>query len=226
MHILLVADNLQFSESIKHGLAENGFCVTVASQDMIDDAIEIQNEFKLIILDLAVSEQSGLSVCEMLRRRGLQAPIFLLGQIEEVEECILGLDLGANDYLLKPFDVRHLCARIRVLLSRKGHAFALHLKTRDLVLDPVTRKVHRGEDEIELTPREYTLLEYMMRHPGRALSREMLRDQVWKYDFDTGTNIIDVYINYLRRKIDGNADTPLIKTVRGVGYALQLNGYA
>ncbi|MBT4141395.1 MAG: response regulator transcription factor [Candidatus Latescibacteria bacterium] len=225
MQILLVADDQQFAGAIKHGLMENGFCVTVVSQYLVEEATALQNKFELIILDLAVSEQSGLSVCEALRRRGLQTPIFLLGQIEDVEDCILGLDLGANDYLLKPFDAPELCARIRVALSRKGHPFAVHLKARDLVLDPITRKVRRGGDEVELTPKEYTLLEYMMRHPGRALSREVLRDQVWNYGFDTGTNVIDVYINYLRRKIDSNAENPMIETVRGVGYALQPNGY-
>ncbi|MFT5365330.1 MAG: DNA-binding response OmpR family regulator [Candidatus Latescibacterota bacterium] len=222
MQILLVADDTKFAGCIKHGLMEKGFCVTVACT--FGEAAALQSDYKMVILDMAVSEQSGLDVCKALRRQGLQTPILLLADVEGVEDCIHGLDMGANDYLLKPFDLLALLTRIRVIMSRKGYAYALHLRARDLVLDPITRKVRRGEEDVDLTPREYTLLEYMMRHQGRVLSREVLRDQVWRYDFDTGTNVVDVYINYLRRKIDHHASSQMIKTVRGVGYALHPNG--
>jgi len=227
MHILLVVDDKVFATCVQVGLEKNGFWATIAKKDLLDHARVLDDCYTLIIVDIAVSEQSGLSVCQLLRKQGLQAPILLFSDVDHVEDCIVGLDLGASDYLLKPFDVHELVARISVLLRRTKSAYALHLRAEDLVLDPVTRKVKRGEREVDLTPREYSLLEYMMRHQGHVLSRKILRDHVWDYDFDTGTNVIDVYVNYLRRKLSGDLnDTklPLIQTVRGVGYVFQPGG--
>ena len=133
----------------------------------------------------------------------------------------MGLHRGADDYLVKPFNLDALKGAIRVLLGRNGYAYSVCLTARDVELDPITRRVRRAGEDLDLTPREFSLLEYLMRHQGHILSRTVLRDRVWNHDFDTGTNVIDVYINYLRRKIDDNADHPLIQTVRGVGYKIE-----
>lgn len=227
MQILLVVDDKVFATRVQVGLEENGFCATIAKKELLDHARVLDDCYTLIIVDIAVSEQSGLSVCQLLRKQGLQAPILLFSDVDHIDDCIVGLDFGVSDYLLKPFDVPELVARIRVLLSRNKSSYTFHLRAEDLVLDPVTRKVKRGEREVDLTPREYSLLEYMMRHQGRVLSRKILRDHVWDYGFDTGTNVVDVYVNYLRRKLSGDLnDTklPLIQTVRGVGYVFQSGG--
>ncbi|MGA1198884.1 MAG: response regulator transcription factor [Candidatus Latescibacterota bacterium] len=224
MQILLVVEDDVFATQVKVGLEEKGFCVTLVTQGLLGHAHVIAGCYQLIMVDIEVSEQSGVSVCQLLRKQGLQTPILLFSDLDHVEDCIVGLDLGVNDYLLKPFDLPELVARIRVLLSRKGSPHAFYLRAEDLVLDPVTRKVKRGEREVDLTPREFSLLEYMMRHQGRVLSRKILRDHVWHYNFDTGTNVIDVYVNYLRQKLSDDTHLPLIQTVRGVGYVFQPGG--
>jgi DNA-binding response OmpR family regulator len=208
MHILFVAKDVIFAEHIKLGLVEKGFNLVLSFPEENWEAIAIQSDCELVILDIAISRPLCIRSIQSLRRRGFRSPILLLADVADVEACISGLDMGANDFLLNPFDLHALLTRIRELLGRKDLMSVPSLKARDLELDPLTRRVKRSGDDVELAPREFTLLEYMIGNPGQVLSRAVLRVQVWRCKFDTGTNVVDVYITYLRRKIDGYADTP------------------
>jgi DNA-binding response OmpR family regulator len=164
---------------------------------------------------------NGLQVLKKLRGEKVPTPVLLLTVRATIEDKVLGLDSGADDYLTKPFAFQELLARIRALLRRKAEAGPPLLRFADLVLDPARRLVTRGEEKIELTSKEFSLLEYFLRNPGRVLSRAMISEHVWDYDFDTESNVIDVYVNYLRRKVDSGREKKLIHTVRGAGYVLK-----
>jgi DNA-binding response OmpR family regulator len=175
----------------------------------------------LIILDIALPKIDGLQVLKKLRERNVRTPVLLLTVRATIEDKVLGLDSGADDYLTKPFVFQELLARIRALLRRKPEAGPPLLRVDNLVLDPARHLVTRGGERIDLTSKEFALLEYLMRNAGRVLTRAMISEHVWDYDFDTETNIIDVYVNYLRRKIDSGGEKKLIHTVRGSGYVLK-----
>jgi DNA-binding response OmpR family regulator len=176
----------------------------------------------LIILDLNLPGKDGLSVLQELRKKKVATPVLLLTVRTAIEDKVIGLDTGADDYLTKPFAFQELLARVRALLRRQTDAEAPLLKVADLTLDPARRLVFRGEEKIELTTKEFALLDYFMRNPDRVLTRTMIGDHVWDYDFDPMTNVIDVYVNYLRKKIETGRESKLIHTIRGVGYVLKV----
>ena len=175
----------------------------------------------LIILDIRLPKMDGLRVLQALRQEKMSMPVLLLTVRATIEDKVLGLDAGADDYLTKPFAFQELVARVRALLRRRPEMAPTVLQVGDLILDPARRTVTRGGDKITLTPREFTLLDYFMRNPGRVLTRTMIAEHVWDYAFDTSTNVIDVYVNYLRKKIDADREPKLLQTVRGVGYVLK-----
>jgi len=176
----------------------------------------------LIVLDIQLPKMDGLQVLKDLRQQKVASPVLLLTVRATLEDKVLGLDLGADDYLSKPFAFQELVARIRALLRRRAETKSAVLQVADLILDPARRIVKRGDEKIDLSPREFSLLDYFMRNPGRVLTRTMIIEHVWDYDFDTDTNVIDVYVNYLRKKIDAGGEPKLIHTVRGVGYVMKV----
>jgi heavy metal response regulator len=221
MRILVVEDERKVAQFIKKGLEEEGYAVDLASDGEEGLAMALDGVHDLIVLDIALPKMDGLRVLRKLREEKALTPVLLLTVRATIEDKVLGLDSGADDYLTKPFAFQELLARIRALLRRKAEAGAPLLRFADLVLDPARRLVTRGEEKIELTSKEFSLLEYFLRNPGRVLSRAMISEHVWDYDFDTESNVIDVYVNYLRRKIDSGRKKKLIQTVRGAGYVLK-----
>jgi DNA-binding response OmpR family regulator len=177
----------------------------------------------LILLDIQLPRIDGLTVLRELRRLKIATPVLLLTVRATIEDKVLGLDSGADDYLTKPFAFEELVARVRALLRRRSEAGEPILRVGDLTLDPSRRTVHRGNARIDLTAREFSLLDYFMRNPGRVLTRTMIIEHVWDYNFDPMTNVVDVYVNYLRKKIDLDGKPSLIHTVRGAGYVLKVN---
>lgn len=220
MRILVVEDEKKVASFVKKGLEEESYAVDVSYDGMEGGYLAETNPYDLIILDIMLPGKNGLAVLRELRDKGINTPILLLTAKGSVEDKVTGLNAGADDYLAKPFVFSELLARIRSLLRRGGEKAPV-LKFADLTMDPVTRKVTRGEVDIELTSKEYALLEYLMRRPNQVLTRTMISEHVWESDFDTFTNVIDVYVNYLRNKIDKGFDKKLIQTVRGVGYILK-----
>ena len=221
MRLLVVEDEKKVSSFIKKGLEEEGYAVDAAHDGEEGLYMALDNVHDLIILDIQLPKMDGLQVLQEIRRQKVKTPVLLLTVRATIEDKVLGLDSGADDYLTKPFAFQELVARLRALLRRRTEAESTVLKIADLVLDPARRTVLRGEEKIDLSPREFSLLDYFMRNPGRVLTRTMITEHVWDYDFDTDTNVIDVYVNYLRKKIDSNRDPGLIQTVRGVGYVLR-----
>ena len=219
--ILLVEDEINIASFIERGLREFGHTVTVA-HDGTSGWELLQNEaFDLLILDIIMPGTNGLDLCRQYRQReGYQTPIVMLTALGTTEDIVKGLDAGADDYLVKPFSFQELEARIKALLRRGKESPALQLTCNDLVLDCNTRRAQRGEFTIDLTVKEYRLLEYFMTHQGTVLSRLTLLKDVWDKNFDTNTNVVDVYVNYLRNKIDKDFETKLIHTVVGMGYIM------
>ena len=220
MRILVVEDEKKVASFIKKGLEEEGYAVDVAVDGDEGLGMAFERVHDLLILDIRLPKMDGLQVLQALRRDSLTTPVLLLTVRATIEDKVLGLDAGADDYLTKPFAFQELVARVRALLRRRAEAEPTVLQVGDLVLDPARRTVTRGGVKIDLTPREFTLLDYFMRNPGRVLTRTMIAERVWDYSFDTSTNVIDVYVNYLRRKIDADREPKLLQTVRGVGYLL------
>jgi len=222
MKILLVEDERKVANLIKKGFEEEGLMVDIAEDG--ETALEkvSADGYDLIILDIMLPGKDGIEVLKEIRAKGIMKPIMMLTAKDTTTDKVLGLDAGADDYITKPFVFEELLARVRALL-RRGHAIekAQPIQIHDLVIDPVTRKVTRAGKEIELTTKEYGLLEYMARNKNRILTRTMIAENVWDYQFDSLTNIIDVYINYLRKKIDKDHQKKLIHTVRGVGYMIK-----
>jgi DNA-binding response OmpR family regulator len=222
MHILVVEDERKVASFIRRGLEAEHYEVAVAYDGAAGLAAAMSTDYDLLILDVMLPGRSGLEVVRELRSRGRTVPILLLTARAGVSDKVSGLDLGADDYLTKPFEFAELLARVRALLRRGTAAAPPTLSVGDLSLDPATRRVTRGGRAIDLSPREYALLEFFLRHRGRVLSRALIAQHVWGVDFDTFTNVIDVYVNYLRRKIDAPPYQPkLLQTVRGVGYVLK-----
>lgn len=221
MRLLVVEDEKKVASFIKKGLEEEGYAVDVAGDGKagLDQALDRVHD--LIILDIQLPKMDGLGVLNALRREKVAIPVLLLTVRATIEDKVLGLDAGADDYLTKPFAFQELVARVRALLRRRAEGKQAVLQVADLTLDPARRTVFRGNQKIDLTTREFALLDYFMRNPERVLTRTMISEHVWDYDFDTETNVIDVYVNYLRKKIDSGRKEKLIHTVRGVGYMLK-----
>lgn len=221
MKILIVEDEKKVASFIKRGLEDDSYQVTL-SYDGVDGLKRASSgEFDLIILDYMLPKKDGLTVLHELREAGNQIPVLMLTAKTETEDVVSGLEAGADDYLVKPFAFAELQARVRALIRRSEQDRGAEIRFADLRLDPVNHKVWRGQTEIVLTAKEYNLLAYMVRNAGTVLSRANIADNCWEYPFETFTNIIDVYINYLRKKVDGKFATKLIHTVRGQGYILK-----
>jgi heavy metal response regulator len=221
MRILVVEDEKKVASFLKKGLEEEYYAVDCAYDG--EEALYLveANEYDLMILDIMLPKIDGLEVLKGVRDKGFPLPVLMLTAKDSVEDVIKGLDAGGDDYLTKPFAFAELLARVRALLRRKEREPTGELQVADLVLDPVTHAVSRGGQEIELTAKEYALLEYLMRQVNRVVTRTMISEHVWDYHFDPMTNVIDVYVNHLRNKIDQNSSQRLIHTIRGVGYMLK-----
>lgn len=221
MRILIVEDEKKIADFIKRGLKEEGYAVDTASDGENGLFLAKTNDYDLILLDLMLPKVDGITVCKRLREEKVLSPIIMLTAKDAVKDKVTGLDAGADDYLTKPFAFEELLARIRAILRKKSEQHATGLEVDDLSLDLHTHKVIRAGKAIELTSKEYALLEYLMRNAGKVVTRTMISEHVWDIDFDTFTNVIDVYINYLRNKIDSGSKKKLIQTVRGRGYILK-----
>jgi len=221
MRILVVEDEKKIADFVKRGLKEEGYAVDAAYDGEEGLFLAKTNDYDLILLDLMLPKIDGLTICRKLKDLKVKAPIIMLTAKNTVKDKVLGLDSGADDYLTKPFAFEELLARIRAMLRKTDALSPTKLKVADLELDLVTHKVTRGSKDIELTAKEYSLLEYLMRNQGSIVTRTMISEHVWDIDFDTFTNVIDVYINYLRNKIDSGFKSKLIHTVRSRGYILK-----
>ena len=221
MRILVVEDEKKLAGFMKKGLEEEGYALDVAHDGREGLLMALDGVYDLVILDINLPKMDGLSVLQEFRRQKGQTPVLLLTVRAAIEDKVLGLDTGADDYLTKPFSFQELLARIRALMRRPAAAASPLLRVADLTLDPARRVVFRGSEKIDLSTKEFALLDYFMRHPGRVLTRTMIAEHVWDYDFDPMSNIIDVYVTYLRKKIDSGREPKLLHTVRGVGYVLQ-----
>ena len=221
MRILVVEDDKKVAGFIKKGLEEETYAIDVACDG--EDGLHLGSEgqYDLIILDIMLPKIDGLEILSQLRDQGRDTPILLLTAKDAVDDRVAGLNKGADDYLTKPFAFSELLARVRVLLRRGKAEVKTTLQISDLTLDLVSHNVNRGGDEIELTGKEYSLLEYFMRNQEKVLTRTMIAEHVWDYNFDTFTNVIDVYINHLRKKIDKGRESKLLHTLRGVGYIMK-----
>jgi heavy metal response regulator len=221
MRILVVEDEKKVASFIKRGLEEEEFAVDVAYDGDEGLYMAENNPYDVILMDLMLPKKDGLSVIRELREKDISTPVLCLTAKDSVEDIVSGLDSGSDDYLTKPFAFGELLARVKALARRTAKDRGAEIYFADLRLDPVTHKVWRANKEIDLTAKEYGLLEYFMRHPNEVLTRAMIAEHVWDYTFDSFTNIIDVYVNYLRKKIDRDFEKKLIHTVRGVGYVLR-----
>jgi len=220
MRILAVEDEPGIAQFVRQGLSEAGYAVDVArdGEEGLDYALAA--EYDAIVLDVLLPRMDGLSLLRELRDRSIKTPVLLLTARDTVDDRVQGLDAGADDYLVKPFAFPELLARIRALLRRPPLQADTVLRVDDLEMDTARREVRRAGRTIELSPREFALLEYLMRHPRQILTRTQIAEHVWNFDFYNESNVVDVYIGYLRRKVDRGFDQPLIHTVRGVGYQL------
>jgi len=221
MTILVVEDEIKITRFIKKGLEMEHYTVDIAydGKEALEKA-EINN-YDLIILDIMLPKMDGIEVCKKLREDKIETPIIMLTARNTIEDRVRGLDVGADDYLVKPFAFGELLARIRALLRREKTVKNTKLQVGDLTLNPATHEIFRGNKEIPLSSKEYRLLDYMMRRPGHVCTRTMIGEHVWGYNFKDDSNVIDVYISYLRRKLDKGFKTRLIHTVRDVGYKIQ-----
>ncbi len=218
MRILLIEDNRRLNDSLRKVLQEDGYVVDPAYDGLEGEELATMATYDVIILDIMLPEKDGLAVCRSLRNKHVRTPILMLTARDALQDRVTGLDSGADDYLVKPFEVDELCARIRALLRRDSPEKSGLLCVADLEIDVATHTVRRGARSIELTAKEFSLLEYLVRHPNRLITREMAQEHLWSYDHAIASNVVDVYIRRLRRKIDDPEKVKLIETVRGVGY--------
>ena len=220
MRILVVEDERQIAAFLERGLKEEGYAIDVVhnGDDALDWAVAV--EYDGIVLDVMLPGRDGFSVLRELRTRGSKTPVLMLTARDTVDDRVTGLDLGADDYLTKPFAFKELVARLRAITRRQSDTRSVELQVGDLTLNTLTHTAQRGERRIDLTAKEYNLLEFLMRNPNRVLTRTQIAEHVWNLDFISESNVVDVYIRYLRRKIDGDSDWKLIKTVRGSGYLI------
>lgn len=222
MRILLVEDNRRLNNSIRLSLIEDGYSVDPAYTGIEAEELVELEEYDAIILDIMLPEKNGLEVCRDLRDKRLKTPILMLTARDAVDDRVAGLDSGADDYLVKPFALAELRARLRALMRRDSDDKSGQLRLGDLILDPATHIVERAGQPLELTAKEYALLEYFMRHPNWLITREMAESHIWSYDFQASSNVIDVYVRRLRKKIDDPFEVKLIETVRGSGYRMRV----
>jgi two-component system response regulator MprA len=222
--ILIVEDEEQIASFLRRGLAYEGYEVDVAPDGAVALTKARETRMDLVVLDLMLPGMDGLEVCRRLRTANSSLPILVLTARDSVSDRVQGLDAGADDYMVKPFALAELLARVRALLRRAGPGEPELLQFGDLKLDTGTRQVHRAEKMIELTSKEFDLLELFLRHPRKVLTRETIYDRVWGYDFGGESNIIEVYIRYLRQKLETESKSRLLFTVRGVGYVLREEG--
>jgi heavy metal response regulator len=220
VRILLVEDDDRIARFIKKGLSETGYAVDVVVDGNDAVAQALAASYDMMLLDVMLPGMDGFEVLQAIRAQGSVVPVLVLTARDGVEDKVEGLDAGADDYLTKPFSFAELEARIRALLRRGSGEAGARLAVADVTLDPMTRAVARGNSPIELTPKEFSVLEYFMRSSGRVLTRTMIIEHVWQYQFDTDTNLVDVYVNRLRRKLT-DPDGRLLQTVRGVGYTMK-----
>ena len=220
MRILLAEDDRQLRESIARGLREASYAVDDAPDGGKALFLAAVNEYDAIILDVVLPVRDGFDVCREIRRKGVHAPILMLTARDSVDDKITGLDAGADDYLTKPFDFGELLARLRALVRRRGDVLPMELSVGDLVVDTKKHLARRRDRVIELTTKEYALLEHLVRNAGRIVTRSEINGHVWDDNHDAFSNLIDVYVSRLRRKVDGGEATPLITTRRGVGYMI------
>lgn len=220
-HILLVDDDPHISQVLRRALAYDGYSVDVAHNG--NDALQktIERPPDVVILDLMMPGMSGLEVCDRLRKSGNQVPILILTAKDAIADRVAGLDMGADDYLVKPVDLTEFQARVRALLRRRNPEQTEVLRFADLELDTGTRVAHRGARAIELSTTEYELLALFLRRPRQVLTRDIIMDRVWGYDFEGESNVLEVYIGYLRSKLEDKGEPRLIHTVRGAGYVLR-----
>jgi DNA-binding response OmpR family regulator len=221
MRLLVVEDQKKMSSFLKRGLSEAGYAVDVAETGQAAEALSAENEYDLIILDVMLPDQNGLDTARHMRHDGFEGPILMLTALGSTKDKVNGLDAGADDYLTKPFAFEELLARSRALLRRRGADSNTTLRFVDLEMELVHRRVRRAGQELTLTAKEFALLEFFMRHPNRPLSRTAISEHVWDVHFDSESNVIDVYINMLRKKVDQPFAKKLIHTVIGVGYVLR-----
>ncbi|PLX92117.1 MAG: DNA-binding response regulator [Desulfuromonas sp.] len=221
MRILVVEDEKKVASFIKRGLEEEEFSVDVAYDGEEGLYMIETNTYDLILMDIMLPKMDGLEVVQAMRTKEINVPVLCLTAKDSVDDIVSGLNSGSDDYLTKPFAFAELLARVRALLRRGTKERGAEVNYADLRLDPVAHKVWRGNNELDLTAKEYALLEYFMRNAEQVLTRTMIAEHVWDYTFDSFTNIIDVYVNYLRKKVDREFDRKLIHTVRGVGYVLK-----
>jgi two-component system, OmpR family, copper resistance phosphate regulon response regulator CusR len=222
MKILLIEDEPKVAAFIKRGLEEQAYEVDQAYDGTFGVKMAMQNDYDLIILDVILPNMNGLDACRKIREQNNNVAILMLTALGNTEDKITGLDAGADDYLTKPFEFKELLARIRALARRGGEAnTGEKLQVADLEMDVARKTVNRAGKPVNLTAREFTLLHFLMRNEGRVVSRVDITEQVWETSFDTGSNVIDVYINFLRKKIDRNHDNKLIHTLVGMGYVLK-----
>ena len=220
MRILLVEDEKKMSSFIERGLKEEGYAVDTAFDGETGWDYANTNDYDLIILDLMLPKMNGIAVCSKIREKGLRVPVLMLTARDTLTDKVKGLDSGADDYLVKPFAIQELTARVRALGRRDGSAKTAELIVNDLTLDTATKRAKRGNKIIELKAKEYALLETLMRHPNQVLSRQQIIERVWDMDYDSESKLIEVYIHWLRKKIDDGHDEKLIQTVHGLGYRI------
>jgi DNA-binding response OmpR family regulator len=224
MRILVVEDERAIADFVKRGLEAEGYAVTCAHNGEEGERLALSGDFHLVVLDVMLPGRDGLSVLRSLRQEQPATPVVMLTARGEVEDRIAGLDQGATDYVTKPFSFDELAARIRAHLRRPDQGSPTALDVGDLSLDLLSRRVSRGGEEIPMSTTEFDLLTYFMRHPGQVLSREQILSAVWGYDHDPGTNVVGVYVSYLRRKLDRAGEESAVETIRGAGYRLRAQG--
>lgn len=222
--ILVVEDEVKVANAVKKGLEENGFEVDVAYDGRMGKSLGASNSYDLVILDLNLPHSNGYEVCEVIRKKNNRVPIIMLTALGGMDDKMQAFEIGADDYLVKPFDFRELLARIRVFLKRAGSEIPENTQFKiviaDLEIDREKKEVIRGGKKIALTAKEYQLLEFLALHKGKVISKLVIAEKVWDIDFDTGTNVIEVYMNFLRKKIDKDFPTKLLHTKTGMGYYL------
>lgn len=221
--ILIVEDHQKMADSISKGLLENGFLTDVAYDGFIGKRLSDSNDYDLIILDINLPLLNGYELCTEIRKKDPQVPVIMLTALGSTEDKLLGFEKGADDYIVKPFEFRELLARIKALLKRmpENKKNQTILRVADLEMDTEGKTVKRGDNYIELTAKEFSLLEYLVRNTGKVISKADIADKIWNINFDTGTNVIEVYVNFLRKKIDKNYPVKLIHTQIGMGYVLK-----
>ncbi len=221
MRLLVVEDQEKMAEFLKKGLGDAGYSVDIASTGSQAESLCSQNQYNLVILDIGLPDQNGLEITQFLRNKGFNHPILLLTAYASIPDKVRGFEAGADDYLTKPFSFEELLARVRALLRCQARTSPTTLKYSDVEMDLIHRKVTRQGQSLTLTSKEFTLLEFFLRNPEKPLSRQQIAEQVWGPEFDSESNVIDVYVNFLRKKLDSVSPMKLIRTVVGTGYIIK-----